>query len=346
MQNKENLISFYDEFGFHYSWPQEQINKYQQIQKDLENKKMEIWDNYFAKCGGIDQIDTTSKEFRSLIRVGVPNCYRATVWLQYLQLTDRMKKSQDIYQQTSKLTEVVDKTFIATIKKDVPRTFANHKTLKRDELERVLAAFTASHPDLGYTQSLNFIAAIIITIIGEEPGYFLLSSIIEDYLPEDYYTKGMHGFQVDLRLLEKMIQELIPNLYEHAKNLHQEWILSASSWLLALYTNCFPIATVLRIWDSFIIEGEEIIFKVAISFLKIHEEELLKATKLGEFTKLIEKFQNEMIDQDLLMNTCFELPITRDQMVDERNRAIKFIDTGVDDSQPKKKFKFFHFFKH
>ena len=323
MHKDEDLVQFFDEYGFEYNWTPKFIDKYNKIQKNSESTKMKIWDKFFAKSGGINQIDTTTKEFRNMMRCGLPSCYRPTVWLKYLNLIERMEKSQGIYQQTSKLTEVVDKSFLTTIHKDVPRTFPNHKSLKRDQLERVLAAFTASHPDLGYTQSINFIAAILLIMIGEEPTFFLLSAIIEDYLPEDYYMKGMCGFQVDLQLLDRLLQKITPKLHQHAKQLHHEWMLSASSWLLALYSNCFPMSTVLRIWDSFIVEGEVIIFKVAIAFLKIHEKELLKTTKLGEFVSLIEKFQSEMIDQDLLMDTCFRLSITRDDMVDERQKIIK-----------------------
>ena len=340
----EDLVSFYDEYGFHYKWPQEQIDRYKEISKELESYQMTIWDKYFAKCGGIDKIDTKSGEFKKLMHSGLPICYRPSVWMKYLNLNEQMEKWQDIYQQTFKLTEVVQQRYLITIHKDVPRTFADHKSLKRDELERILGAFTAAHPDIGYCQSINFIAAVLITVLGEEPAYFLLSSIIENYLPEDYYSNGMHGFRVDLQLFEILLQRTCPKLYEHSKMLKNEWMLTVSSWLLTLFSNVFPVTTVLRIWDAFIVDGPEIIFRVAIAFLKLHEEEYIQMDTIGKLNALIGKYENQIINQDELMELAFSLPLKREKLIEDRESALEIIDGKIDPS--KKKTGLFHkFFK-
>ena len=330
-------FSFYDNYGFEYKWTVPICEKFDDYYTMFEEKRTKAWDLYLSKKGGVDQIDVESKEFKEMMHGGLPMCYRPAIWMKYLNTNERMKKSQDIYKETLSCTEVVKSKYMDTIKKDVPRTFTFHKTLQRDQLENVLAAFTAIHPDLGYCQSINFIAAILIVILGEEPAFFVLSTIIEDYLPDDYYADGMHGFRIDLKLFNYLLKEYVPDVYEHSMKLNHEWMMSASNWLLALFSNTFPIPTVLRIWDTFLVDGEEAIFRVSLGFIRMHAQELLKENKISTFTRLIEQLENEMIDHDALMAVSFSIPsFSRNRLVELRSYAVKFVDTGVDE-EPKKK---------
>ncbi len=44
-----------------------------------------------------------------------------------------------------------------------------------------------------------------------------------------------------------------------------------SQWFITIFTYNFPFAAVVRIWDAFLLEGWKVVFRVALSLLKLHE---------------------------------------------------------------------------
>jgi hypothetical protein len=64
-------------------------------------------------------------------------------------------------------------------------------------LRRVLRAYALHNPEVGYCQSLNFVAGMMLLFLQEEDAFWLLATIIENLLPPEYYTKSMLGAYVD-----------------------------------------------------------------------------------------------------------------------------------------------------
>jgi hypothetical protein len=52
--------------------------------------------------------------------------------------------------------------------------------------------------------------------------------------------------------------------------------LSLFSWFLTAFVDNIPVNVYLRIWDVFLYEGNKVLFRFALSFLKLQEEEILK----------------------------------------------------------------------
>ena len=46
-------------------------------------------------------------------------------------------------------------------------------------------------------------------------------------------------------------------------------------WIMNMFINVFPIATVVRIWDIVLLEGDKILLKIIISLISINEEMLM-----------------------------------------------------------------------
>lgn len=55
----------------------------------------------------------------------------------------------------------------------------------------------------------------------------------------------------------------------------------ASSWFLTLFTTTLPLPMASRIMDVFLLEGMEIIFKIALSLLTIGKDDLLSLDMEG-----------------------------------------------------------------
>ena len=334
MTQNEDLENFVDEYCFSYMWPHDIIENYKNMAKKREDKQTQDWTHYVDSIGGIENLDRNDTKFKNLVRKGIPICMRPLIWGTLLNIQEKMDKNPDLYHSSYNLSEAIPENYLTAIDKDVPRTFKNCEMLTERSLSNVLYAFAATHPDIYYCQSLNFIAAILIVVLGEESAFYALSSIVEDFLPDDYYQMGMHGFRVDLKLFEIILSERVPEVYKHAQELHHEWVFTASGWLLTLFSNSFPTTTVLRIWDSFLLEGPKIIYRVAIGFIRIYTDKFMEINNLNDFAKCLKHLESIMIDQDQLMKESFSLvAFSRAHLIEKRDEAIKFVDTGVEDKK-------------
>ncbi len=81
----------------------------------------------------------------------------------------------------------------------------------------------------------------------------------------------------------------------------------ADSWFLRLFVGVFPFQTVLRIFDSFLSEGSKILYRVALGFLKLNQQEFLKCNSARELTAAIENRAKQCFDADSLMKVCIEI---------------------------------------
>jgi hypothetical protein len=83
-----------------------------------------------------------------------------------------------------------------------------------ESLRRILQAFALHHPAIGYCQSLNFLAGMMLIFMSEEESFWLLITVVEKLLPPDYYTKSMVGTYVDQFVLAHIIKKYLPNIHK------------------------------------------------------------------------------------------------------------------------------------
>ena len=67
----------------------------------------------------------------------------------------------------------------------------------------------------------------------------------------------------------------MPKLYNHLLAEMITPTIYATQWFMTIFSNNIPIKLTLRIWDVFFIEGQKIIYRVALAILKINEKKLL-----------------------------------------------------------------------
>lgn len=83
---------------------------------------------------------------------------------------------------------------ITDIEKDLSRTGASISEM--EALKSILCAFLLRNPTVGYCQGMNFLAQRLLTLLKEEEAFWVLTSIIEQYVPLDNYC-NLVGVLVD-----------------------------------------------------------------------------------------------------------------------------------------------------
>uniref|UniRef100_A0A8C2P5N9 Rab-GAP TBC domain-containing protein n=1 Tax=Capra hircus TaxID=9925 RepID=A0A8C2P5N9_CAPHI len=214
---KPHLVSEYDIYGFKTVPEDDEEEKLVAKVRALDLKTLYLtenqevstgvkWENYFAST--VNREMTCSPELKNLVRAGIPHEHRSKVWK---WCVDRhIKKFKDStqpgYFQTL-LQKALEKQNPASkqIELDLLRTLPNNKHYSCptsegiQKLRNVLLAFSWRNPDIGYCQGLNRLVAVALLYLEQEDAFWCLVTIVEVFMPRDYYTKTLLGSQVIFR---------------------------------------------------------------------------------------------------------------------------------------------------
>ncbi|KAL3781984.1 hypothetical protein ACHAW5_006074 [Stephanodiscus triporus] len=176
-------------------------------------------------------------------------------------------------------------------------------------LRRVLRAYSMYDTDVGYCQGMNFIAAMFLTFLSEEESFWLLVVVMneEPYKLRDMFGKDMAGSHEVLYIAEKLLAQFLPKL---ARQMEEEMIhvsMFVTPWLLTVYTSTFPFDLVVRVWDSFLVEGWKVVYRVMLSLLTHASKDIAELS----FEQILNYFRDfpSTVDGQTIMANSFRIPL-------------------------------------
>lgn len=281
-----------DEYGFerpdnfNYEAYDYFMSRYMRILARRAQRWRTLKNNTFEKTN-------TLKRF---VRKGIPSEYRKDVWMK-ISGAERLKFSSALTYSDLKQKAVTNNSVLESIRIDLPRTFpdnlyfTNHSQLPKS-LFNVLATFAHQNTEVGYCQGLNYIAGLLLLATkDEESSFWLLKVLVEQILPK-YYISTMSGLLIDLNVLNELVLKSEPTVYKHIHTINMPWAIGCTKWFICLFSEVLPTETVLRIWDCLFFEGSKIIFRVALTLIKIHKNEILKCDELGDLITCFRNMKN------------------------------------------------------
>ena len=171
----------------------------------------------------------------------------------------------------------------AVIEADLGRTFPEHCMFHRNALGQkvlrdVLRAYAASHPKLGYTQGMNFIAAMFISYMPARDAYWVLTAVMDSpkWDLQSMFCDQTPAVSRIWYQFDKLLAKYLPKVSAHFKQEGMDHSMYLTKWVVPLYTRDFHFDFVVRVWDIFLQQGWKIIFRVALALLKQSESVLLK----------------------------------------------------------------------
>ncbi|KRZ92591.1 Small G protein signaling modulator 3, partial [Trichinella sp. T8] len=229
-----------------------------------------------------------SEELASLVRAGVPHSLRPYVWPRLCGATRRRQRADYTYaDMLNELKKVDDQdddddyslTF-GQIEKDLMRTLPNNVCFASPDgvgvgrLRRILRSIALAFPDVGYCQGMGVIAATLLLFLDEENAFWMMCTILDDLLPDRYFSDSLLGSAVDQRIFRLLIADLLPDVDAVFRAHDIEPSLVTLHWFLTLYaSSAMPFPLLLRVWDLFFYYGSTVLFKVALAMLKLRQDQ-------------------------------------------------------------------------
>ncbi|GKT54427.1 GTPase activating protein [Colletotrichum tofieldiae] len=307
-----------------------------------------------------------SAKAKRFVRKGIPPEWRGAAWFYYAGGPAILAKHAGLYDTLlKKKAKDVD---VEAIERDLHRTFPDNVKFKpanmamkpntepardsqstEDEggdtnepeiissLRRVLHAFAIYNPRIGYCQSLNFLAGLLLLFMdSEEKAFWLLNVITRVYLPGTH-EMSLEGSKVDLGVLMNAIRESMPAVWAkigddmegdpnaarpakpvkkpRSRRKNQPSIssnrlppitLCMTAWFMSCFIGTLPIESTLRVWDVIFYEGSKTLFRIALAIFKLGENEVRSITDPMEMFSVIQAMPRRLLDANALMEACFK----------------------------------------
>ncbi|NXU50034.1 EVI5 protein, partial [Turnix velox] len=230
------------------------------------------------------------KQLKELVRKGIPHHFRAIVW--QLLCSAQSMPIKDQYSELLKMTSPCEKL----IRRDIARTYPEHDFFKEKDslgqevLFNVMKAYSLVDREVGYCQGSAFIVGLLLMQMPEEEAFCVFVKLMQDYRLRELFKPSMAELGLCMYQFECMIQEHLPELYVHFQSQSFHTSMYASSWFLTIFLTTFPLPIATRIFDIFMSEGLEIVFRVGLAVLQMNQAELLQLDMEGmlqHFQKVI-----------------------------------------------------------
>ncbi|XP_078605656.1 rab GTPase-activating protein 1-like [Branchiostoma floridae x Branchiostoma japonicum] len=278
------------------------------VSKECEGDILETWGDMLAKWR--QNLSTRPKQLHQLCRKGVPEALRGEVW----QLLAGCHENGTQMMENYRVLITKESPCEQVIQRDINRTFPAHEFFKdtgslgQESLYKISKAYSVFDEEIGYCQGLSFLAASLLLHMPEEQAFCVLVKAMFDYNLRDLFKEDFKELHMRFYVLERLIEDYLPDLNQHFLDLNIESHMYASQWFLTLFTAKFPLYMVFRIIDIFLSEGIDVTYNIALALLKTSRKDLLALDFEGVLkyfrVQLPKLYRSEQNAQQLLRLAC------------------------------------------
>merc|ERR1719265_2695033 len=184
-------------------------------------------------------------------------------------------------------------------------------------LKRVLFAYAGYNPDLGYTQGMNFIVAMLLGFMPEKEAFWVLVGLMDGdrFQLERMFCTSLPLAHTWFYCMEQLLQQRLPVIYKKFHEFGFQPIMYAAEWLFSLFSKTCPKSLVARIWDVFFVDGWPVIFSTALAIIYKRRKAILATIGAAELMMLIHSWTSS-VNGDKIRNYSHmhKLKVTAEQL--------------------------------
>ncbi|KAL4661600.1 hypothetical protein H8957_016523, partial [Semnopithecus entellus] len=283
-QEREDIIMKYEK-GHRAGWPVDMgpvpVGIYNNIDHfGILHKWMEMlgqWETY-----------KNSKKLINRVYKGIPMNIRAQVWSVLLNIQEVKSKNPRTYKvmkekgkRSSEHIHQIDLDVSGTLRTHI--FFRDRYGAKQRELFYILLAYSEYNPEVGYCRDLSHITALFLLYLSEEDAFWALVQLLARerhslqgfHSPNGGTVQGLQDHQ------EHVVPTSQPNTLWH---LDKEGLCmqdSSLGWLLQMLNDGISLGLLLRLWDVYLLEGEQVLMPITSIAFKVQRKRLMKTSRSG-----------------------------------------------------------------
>ena len=229
------------------------------------------------------------------------------MWFYYL----KYNKKSLVYQEQRKIIseKKLQSPFIDIINLDVDRTFFdNNQDEKRKKLKNILVTLSICYPKYGYCQGMSYIGQFFleITKYDEERSFDAFSSLLTKGNYGDLMMDNFEQMKKYFYVFERLINIYLPDLDIVFKKNNVSASYYITPWFITLFTHSFcsnHTRLLLRIFDTFVLDGWICIIRIGLLLLKHYQSYLIEM----KFEEILQFLINELKEKyDFFNNSNYD----------------------------------------
>jgi len=247
----------------------------------------------------------TQQEVMEELLAGPLEARRGQLWMQATGAATQMQANPGYYTRILQARLPLKTIFTKQIERDLARTFPSDHFFERTEtqeaLRNILTAYSWRNPNVGYCQGMNcFVGRLFSFGFSEEETFWLLTQIVEQYLPLDYYSV-MTGVMVDNKVFERLLLSKLPKVLRFLRSREIETSYFCVQWFVCLFASHFNKEVLARIWDFFFVKGASFLFELALSLTWLCRKQAIQVKEFHEVVKLIETHSRSIANPEAVL---------------------------------------------
>ncbi|XP_065387254.1 TBC1 domain family member 3B-like isoform X2 [Macaca fascicularis] len=219
---------------------------------------------------------------------GIPMNIRGQVWSVLLNIQEVKSKNPRTYK-VMKEKGKRSSEHIHQIDVDMSRTLRTHIFFrdrygtKQRELFYILLAYSEYNPEVGYCRDLSHIAALFLLYLPEEDAFWALVQLLAR---ERHSLQGFHSPNGGtVQGLQDHQEHVVPTSQHKTRwHLDKEGLCAQDSslgWLLQTLNDGISLGLTLRLWDVYLLEGEQVLMPMTSIAFKVQRKRLMKTCRSG-----------------------------------------------------------------
>ncbi|EIW87163.1 RabGAP TBC [Coniophora puteana RWD-64-598 SS2] len=239
---------------------------------------------------------------------GIPDRWRSAAWQ---VLMDQFANSghDELTRLGNEYREELGKpsTYDIQIDLDVPRTISGHIMFRtrygvgQRSLFHVLHSFSLRCETCGYVQGMGPIAATLLCYMEPERVYAALVRLHDAYSMHSIFSPGFPGLLEAIYVQERLMEMYMPDVYNAFKKHAISTTSYATKWYITLFANSVPFQTQLRLWDAYLLDGQDVFVAVALAVVWVYRDHITATSANFETVlSMLSSFFIPESDNDLL----------------------------------------------
>ncbi|PNI20733.1 TBC1D3K isoform 1 [Pan troglodytes] len=253
----------------------------------------------------------TYKNSRKLIDrayQGIPMNIRGPMWSVLLNIEEMKLKNPGRYQimkekgkRSSEHIQQMDLDISGTLRRHI--FFRDRYGTKQRELLHILLAYEEYNPEVGYCRDLSHIAALFLLYLPEEDAFWALVQLLASErhsLQGSDFTMGwglLRISQPKWRTIQGLQdqQEHVVATSQPKTTWHQDkkdlcGQCSSLGCLIRILIDGISLGLTLRLWDVYLVEGEQALMPITRIAFKVQQKRLTKTSGCGPWARFWNRF--------------------------------------------------------
>lgn len=211
--------------------------------------------------------------------------------------------------------QVASSPYAKAIAQDAERTLGLESARKlsipcQQRLCRVLGAVALHRRELGYCQGMNYLAAVLLQVLGEEEAFWAFNALCENYDFDLVFVAGMYRVRCICHAINHYVSLYLPALAKRLEATEIGAELYAARWVLSLFARELPLPLLLRLWDLFLLDGWKAVVRAALAILSHSARSILASAKECTFEECLKAARASSLDCSML-RAAYSFKVTR-----------------------------------